>query len=638
MRPREDGLMPGSLAMTTPPMSEASTDAPNLLIRLIRERPDAAARAAIVAVACTLFWLTWAHWGDIQLDNGRELYVPMQILRGELLYRDIFYAFGPLAPYGEAILLGIFGQHFYVLYVLGFATMVADALLLFNIGLMVEGRAVGLTAALTLLLQGFQSSSFNYVFPWSYAGSLGLLLSLFCAFFTFRRVLGRKSHDLILAGLAAGLALLSKQEFGAACYILLAFVLLTEATLQRSVRTLLHGIALCTPGGALWVVVYGWFFWTLTPRFMVFYNWIELPGSYYMRAYGARWAALTGLRFIPLELGALVLCASVALVLWYLIARMALSHIGRWSFAAAVALLALATVALRQLAPMTIDMVLTTFIFPDGMFFIGCGFFAYTLHSFRHDSDNRCLFARTALGGFALVLAIRVMAKIVPVGYTIFYDGPLLLVFTIVVTKCISAAAPVVAAEKRRQMINSLLTAEVIMLAIILVPIHSERTVRLVTSWGPIYLEPADASTARQIIDFVSEQTRHGRRVALLPELPIVYAFTGTEAPSRWYTLIPGSPSPDQERDYISDLRRFAPDYIVLTNRYTGEYGPAYFGIDYDRRIVDWIEANYRITSQFGYFRRDRSRILAALLYQRRRESPDVSHAPSLNSSYIGQK
>lgn len=47
--------------------------------------------------------------------------------------------------------------------------------------------------------------------------------------------------------------------------------------------------------------------------------------------------------------------------------------------------------------------------------------------------------------------------------------------------------------------------------------------------------------------------------------------------------------------------------YIVLTNRYTGEHGPAYFGIDYDRKVYVWIEANYRVAGQFSDFRRGRS-------------------------------
>src|SRR5690242_2585043 len=69
-----------------------------------REWTDAAARALIVVVAAVLAWYTWAHWGDFEVDCGRELYVPAEILRGKLIYRDFFYSYGPLAPYLCALL------------------------------------------------------------------------------------------------------------------------------------------------------------------------------------------------------------------------------------------------------------------------------------------------------------------------------------------------------------------------------------------------------------------------------------------------------------------------------------------------------------------------------------------------------
>ncbi len=146
----------------------------------------------------------------------------------------------------------------------------------------------------------------------------------------------------MLAGLAGGLALLCKQEFGLVCYVLLAFVLLMETALHRSVRVLLRSIALCTPGVVLWALVYGWIFWSLTPSFMLFDNWVEIPGSYYMRIYGAHWAAFVGLRFNPFELAVLVISATIYLVVWFWIAWMSRSRIGIRPFVAAVVLLALA--------------------------------------------------------------------------------------------------------------------------------------------------------------------------------------------------------------------------------------------------------------------------------------------------------
>src|ERR1700730_16603889 len=77
------------------------------------------ARGLIIAVAIALAWYTWGHWGDIQIDCGREMYVPLDILRGKLLYRDVWYQYGPLAPYVQALAFALFGINLNVLYLLG---------------------------------------------------------------------------------------------------------------------------------------------------------------------------------------------------------------------------------------------------------------------------------------------------------------------------------------------------------------------------------------------------------------------------------------------------------------------------------------------------------------------------------------
>src|SRR5271170_4925919 len=108
---------------------------------LFTDWEDAASRGLIVVVAILLAWYTWARWGDIQVDCGRELYVPVEILRGKLLYRDIFYPYTPLAPYLGAVLIGIFGPHLAVLYLFGITVGIGSAMLLLEIGKMLEGRA-----------------------------------------------------------------------------------------------------------------------------------------------------------------------------------------------------------------------------------------------------------------------------------------------------------------------------------------------------------------------------------------------------------------------------------------------------------------------------------------------------------------
>ena len=132
-------------------------------------------------------------------------------------------------------------MHLVVFYLFGIAAAIGCALFMFEIGAMLEGRA-GLTAGLALLLVGFSPGISNYVVPYSYAATIGLLLSLSCALFTIRQLSDRSRYELLLAGLAASLAILCKQELGAACYVMLAFVLATEALILRSIRLLARGL------------------------------------------------------------------------------------------------------------------------------------------------------------------------------------------------------------------------------------------------------------------------------------------------------------------------------------------------------------------------------------------------------------
>jgi hypothetical protein len=142
------------------------------------------ADGVIIVVALFLAWLTWGRWGDIQIDCGRELYVPLEILRGKLLYRDIWYPYGPLAPYLEALLVEAFGQRLLVFYLFGLAITIGCALSLYRIGSTLEQPIVGLTVAVGFLLQGFSSwhgvspEYMNLIFPYSYAASIGLCLGL----------------------------------------------------------------------------------------------------------------------------------------------------------------------------------------------------------------------------------------------------------------------------------------------------------------------------------------------------------------------------------------------------------------------------------------------------------------------------
>jgi hypothetical protein len=583
---------------------------------------EALAHAAIVALALIMAWLTWGHWGDIQIDCGRELYVPMEVLRGKLVYRDFWYSYGPLTPYVEAVLVAAFGPHFYVFFWFGLAITVGCALLLFDLGTMLDGTAIGFTAAFGLILQSFEPWQFNFIFPYAYAATFGLMLGLLSASFAIRYILRRNRFALTLAGLAAALALLCKQEVGLACYLMLASVIAIETLTHRSPRLLFASLVESIPGVALAAGVYGWFFWKLTFGF-VLENWIGPQGPYFAAKYGKQLNADFGMRFHPLEIIGLLVCAALALRLWYWLARLCLSRNGiLW-----LLLIALTPMACRiatsshpwsdSLGWHLLTVLYGILVYPRGMYFITLGLLIYTCYLLYLSPGEPGQLATIAFCIFAAALAIRVLSQVTAFGYSIYYGSPLFLTFLLAVDGVIGSRRG--KAVWRGWTVRSVLLAvEIVALAALVFPGKDWRTAKLPTSWGSIYLSPNDASVASRMLDFIADQKRLGHRVAVMPEAPIMYALTDTEAPGRWYTLLPGFLSASEEQAYIAELDRIRPEYLFVTGRSFTEYGSPHFGIDFDREIYRWIETNYSPVDQYGEFPTGSRQALAAKLYRRR--------------------
>ena len=261
------------------------------------------ARAVIVSVAGVLAWHTWGHWGDFQIDNGRELYVPAEILKGKLLFRDLWYMYGPLAPYFKALLFRIFGVQLTVLYVFGLTLTIGTALITFEIARLFRLGLVGSTVpSLFFLVEAFYPFIRNFVFPYSYAASLAAFLGLTCLYFVMRHASDTRALHLALAAVLASLAILTKQEFGVACLVLLGFEIAACYWIRRSSLELLRNVALSCVGLLPALAGYGWFVWKLSARAIFFDNWISTPGTYFMRTFAKFTLPEQGLRFVPSEL------------------------------------------------------------------------------------------------------------------------------------------------------------------------------------------------------------------------------------------------------------------------------------------------------------------------------------------------
>ena len=583
------------------------------------EDPSAAriwiARAIIVGVAAALAWYTWGHWGDFQVDNGRELYVPAEILKGKLLFRDLWYMYGPLAPYLKALLFWIFGVQLTVLYIFGLTLAIGTALITFEIGrrfgLGLVGSAV---PSLFFLIESFYPTIRNFIFPYSYAASLAAFLGVGCLYFVIRHASDMRMLHLGLAAVLAGLVVLTKQEFGIACLVLLGFEIAAGYWIRRSLPEMLRNTALCFAGLLPAVAGYGWFVWKLSARFIFFENWIQTPGTYFMRTFGKITIPSQGLRFVPSELlesaGYTILCLAV------------------WAFFACVVVVAVKELGLvtrpsvawcgvTVLSPMWIAAIsflvypwgrgffiasMTQSIFPKGIFFLVIFFTIHALWKLAKEPQNGMVLQEAGLGIYAGLIGLRQMMTLRPIIWdcAVFFNGPAFLVFVILLYRIISWASRSLNARRRNFVVGTMLTAEVVMLYALFFPIPQMLSTRLVTGNGSFYTRPDVAALFPQIISFMKTHTRNGKDILVLPEPASLYVFAGMDAPSRMYGLVPGYVAPDQEQEYIDEVTSNHVRYILIANRRTVEYGvQAFADGGYNKKIYQWIIENYVRDGQF---------------------------------------
>lgn len=551
-----------------------------------------------------------------------------------MLYRDLWYPYGPLVPYMQAILVWCFGIHLNTFYCFGLFLNLSIACLIYSIARRLIPPLAAVVVSIVCLRQGFSEFIFNYVFPYSYSAVVGLTLVLVCIFFLFQYVDTRVDRKLIFAGLAAGLALLCKQEFGAAALMAIGFVIVWDLVESRSLVGLFRQVLTIAPGVLLAVLVYGWFFWRLTPDFMLRENFSLSPNSQFMKTVGPRWIALQGFRFVPSEMLATFAIVVFSLAIWFL---------GAWLFSGAVSsrwmlpvsaciltLVLLGGVSSYKWAqiPYNLSYVVT---FPIGMYCIAPVILIAAIAGLPRclDRATRCIIALLAV--FAMALALRVMLVIFPTGYSVYYDPPLFILFMMVVTVMLWFAARHLTRADRIHLVNCFLLMDAVWFLLAPFPVHLHQPVPVETPIGTIYSRPAEAVLVPQMISFVRAQAAAGKRVLILPDFPMLYVMGGMEAPSRWYELVPGLLDSGDEKQLMADAESQHVEYVIVTNRPTFEYGYPYFGVDWGMETYSWIYSNFEQSGEFGKFERRIDAPFAALLYKRRTVSAQTNSSQEQN-------
>jgi len=160
---------------------------------------------------------TWRTWADPIVDFGREVYVPWRLFEGDHLYRDVAYFNGPLSPYINLGVFRLLGPSVNSILMANYVChiLIATAICVL-VNLLTSLRCGLLCVTVYQALFGFAQyesvANFNYLAPYSHELTHGMLLSLLCLLSMYRTLASRRGSWGLATGALLGLVFLTKPE------------------------------------------------------------------------------------------------------------------------------------------------------------------------------------------------------------------------------------------------------------------------------------------------------------------------------------------------------------------------------------------------------------------------------------------
>jgi hypothetical protein len=203
--------------------------------------------------------VSWLKWGGLLVDTGRELQLPQRMLAGEALYSDLRYYYGPLSPYVNMLLYRNFGVRLEVLAWAGIASAALMCLGLYRLSRsFLNPWPSAIVAAAFVYLCAFahlNSPIFNFVLPYSYASTYGIVAAIWSIHWLVRHVREKTRATLLLSVAWLTLTALTKMEIllaAFAAHVMFLAMSASERQFTRNLHLITYGVT-----AALVLGVYG---------------------------------------------------------------------------------------------------------------------------------------------------------------------------------------------------------------------------------------------------------------------------------------------------------------------------------------------------------------------------------------------
>ena len=484
------------------------------------------------------FIIGYGHFGDIMVDSFREAYIPSEVIKGQVLYKNIFTIYAPFSYLFNALLFKIFGVHLSVLYFAGLFASYAILNLVFAIANRFMNKTYSLSIVLFIISVSVLSPNvFNFYFPYSYGILYGVLFILASIYFALK-------DKFQLSYLMYSFAICSKYEFILLLPLLL-YVTRTKDLWKNILALILPFLVTYTPlflmGARLDDIITSlqiilsmsstktiyWFYsvmgltfrWELVPIYIMNFLKVFIPllFMYYFRSW---WLILLTVIYFYFIVTPELFIYAFPLILILLVRKFSTINHEKLFFV---------------LASLLVSMKI---------------FFAETFMSY---------------GVFFIPFALISIFLLIPPRF----KKPL---FIIILICALNFGIK-----------NSISLAS--------------KNIKIKTEQGVVYTSEKSVS---ETINYIQNNTSDTDKIVVYPECLAINFMTGRKSDNKFYSLIPLYVETFGEELITKRLDFIKPEYIVISNYNTSNYYYSYFGQDYAGEIYNYILKNYSLEKEFG--------------------------------------
>lgn len=528
--------------------------------------------------------------GDPFMDCGREAYLPVSMLKGNILIKDIFILYNPFSYQINAVLYKLLSSNLTTLYIVGTINAYLILLVSYLITRMLFKPLQAFSVVIMILGLGvFKSGVFNYIFPYSYSivyALAGLLLSVLFGIYAIKNRDSAKFNLFIyLSCFSLGFSIANKFEY---FYVILPILFIPIVFKKFGFKEYFYSFAAFT---ILPVISYGILF-LQGLSVQEFLNYIHFGQKFFsspclLNQY-QKIFIFTPFKYTSLCLSNFLIFASIALLdygLIYLFLKIKSKIIKSFLI-----------ILFPYLNFWLLDHVCMEFIF---CWFVPLSLIVlFSYYWFKRKSIDLLNNQEFLISALILLCGIFSIARTYFVVNLYVYGTYLIPLFSISLLIVFLKFIPEIFAIKDKSVLEITVPLLFIMFSLTVLSnsLHYKNSTRVPVSSnkGDFYSTMGQTYVINESLQYLHSNAAENSTCLVLPEGALINFMADRKSMDKYYHLLPNHIDAIGEDNIVKDLKNKPPEFIFITDRDSSEYGAKYFCKDYAHKICKFIDSNYK--------------------------------------------